>query len=84
MSFQLTTLYNQPEDAARSTGTTTSAHPLAVKLPGLQRFAVSRPGPTRRQPAAYYLVAEWPTRVRARRPRAGALATCKRGRADHR
>ena len=57
--FQLTALYNQPEDAAAFDKHYDQVHaPLAKKLPGLQRFSVSRPGPDQegKQPT-YHLIA---------------------------
>ncbi len=44
--FQLTALYNHPEDPAAFDRHYDGTHaPLAKKLPGLQRFTVQRPGP---------------------------------------
>jgi uncharacterized protein (TIGR02118 family) len=44
--FQLTALYNHPEDPAAFDKHYDGTHaPLAKKLPGLQRFTVQRPGP---------------------------------------
>lgn len=44
--FQLTVLYNHPEDPAAFDKHYDNVHaPLGSKLPGLQRFTVSRPGP---------------------------------------
>ena len=44
--FQLTALYNQPEDPAAFDRHYDNVHAaLAMKLPGLQRFAINRPGP---------------------------------------
>lgn len=44
--FQLTALYNHPEDAAAFDRHYDEVHaPLGAKIPGLQRFTVSRPGP---------------------------------------
>ena len=57
--FQLTALYNHPEDPAAFDKHYDEVHaPLAKKLPGLQRFTVSRPahGPDGAKPA-YHLVA---------------------------
>ncbi|SFN87922.1 conserved hypothetical protein [Pseudonocardia ammonioxydans] len=57
--FQLTVLYNHPEDPAAFDKHYDEVHiPLAKKLPGLQRFSVSRPvaGPDGAQPP-YHLVA---------------------------
>lgn len=57
--FQLTALYNHPEDvAAFDTHYDTVHAPLARKIPGLARFTVSRPapGPDGAKPA-YHLVA---------------------------
>lgn len=57
--FQLTVLYNHPDDPAAFDKHYDEVHtPLAKKLPGLQRLTVSRPvaGPDGAQPA-YYLVA---------------------------
>ena len=42
--YQLTALYNQPEDPAAFDKHYDGVHaPLALKLPGLQRFTISRP-----------------------------------------
>jgi uncharacterized protein (TIGR02118 family) len=61
--FQLTALYNHPEDAASFDKHYDGTHAvLAAKLPGLQRYTVSRPGPDPEgNPPAYHLVAvlEW-------------------------
>ena len=57
--FQLTVLYNHPDDPAAFDKHYDEVHiPLARKLPGLQRCTVSRPaaGPDGAQPA-YHLVA---------------------------
>lgn len=44
--FQLTALYNHPEDPAAFDKHYDEVHaPLANTLPGLQRYSVSRPGP---------------------------------------
>ena len=44
--FQLTALYNHPEDPAAFDRHYDGVHaPLAKKLPGLQRYVVSRPAP---------------------------------------
>ena len=44
--YQLTALYNQPEDPAAFDKHYDNVHaPLAKKLPGLQRYTISRPGP---------------------------------------
>jgi uncharacterized protein (TIGR02118 family) len=61
--FQLTAFYNHPEDVEAFDKHYDEVHtPLAAKLPGLQRFTVSRPGPDQdgNQPA-YHLIAvlEW-------------------------
>jgi uncharacterized protein (TIGR02118 family) len=61
--FQLTVLYNHPDDAAAFDKHYDEVHiPLAAKMPGLRRYSVSRPvaGPDGAKPA-YHLVAvlEW-------------------------
>jgi uncharacterized protein (TIGR02118 family) len=44
--FQLTALYNRPEDTAAFDKHYREVHAgLAAKLPGLKKFTVSRPGP---------------------------------------
>ena len=44
--FQLTALYNHPEDPAAFDKHYDEVHgPLAKKVPGLQSFTISRPGP---------------------------------------
>jgi uncharacterized protein (TIGR02118 family) len=44
--FQLTALYNQPEDPTAFDKHYDDVHAgLAARLPGLQRYTVSRPGP---------------------------------------
>jgi uncharacterized protein (TIGR02118 family) len=57
--FQLTVLYNHPEDATAFDKHYDEVHaPLATKLPGLQRYTVSRPTPDADgNPPAYHLVA---------------------------
>jgi len=61
--YQLTALYNQPEDPAAFDKHYDTVHaPLAKKLPGLKRYTISHPGPDPEGNApAYYLVAvlEW-------------------------
>jgi uncharacterized protein (TIGR02118 family) len=57
--FQVTVLYNHPEDPAKFDEYYDGVHaPLAATIPGLQRYTVTRPGPGpdgTRPP--YYLVA---------------------------
>jgi uncharacterized protein (TIGR02118 family) len=57
--FQVTVLYNHPEDPAKFDEHYDGVHaPLAATIPGLQRYTVTRPGPGpdgTRPP--YYLVA---------------------------
>ncbi len=57
--FQLTALYNHPDDPAAFDRHYDGTHaPLAKKLPGLQRFTVQRPGPDQDgNKPAYHLVA---------------------------
>lgn len=57
--YQLTALYNHPEDAAAFDRHYDDVHaPIAAKIPGLQRYTVSRPGPDPEgNPPAYHLVA---------------------------
>ena len=44
--FQVTVLYNQPEDPASFDEHYDGVHaPLAATIPGLERYTVSRPGP---------------------------------------
>ena len=44
--FQVTVLYNHPEDPARFDEHYDGVHaPLAATIPGLQRYTVTRPGP---------------------------------------
>jgi uncharacterized protein (TIGR02118 family) len=58
MSFQVTVLYHQPDDPAAFDRYYEETHiPLAVKIPGLRSYTVSRPGPDENGPAAYHLVA---------------------------
>lgn len=61
--YQLTALYNHPEDVAAFDAHYDGTHaPLANKMPGVQRYTVSRPGPDQDgNPPAYHLVAvvEW-------------------------
>ena len=46
--FQVTVLYNQPEDPAAFDEHYDGVHaPLAATIPGLERYTVSRPGPGR-------------------------------------
>jgi uncharacterized protein (TIGR02118 family) len=57
--FQLTVLYNHPEDPAAFDKHYDEVHaPLAATIPGLQRYTVARPGagPDGAKPP-YYLVA---------------------------
>lgn len=60
MSYQLTVIYNQPEDSAAFDAYYAQTHaPLTEDLPGLQSFTTCRPDPgPRGEPAAAYLVAE--------------------------
>jgi uncharacterized protein (TIGR02118 family) len=57
--FQLTALYNHPEDVAAFDKHYDEVHAvLANKMPGLERYTVSRPGPDADgNPPAYHLVA---------------------------
>lgn len=57
--YQFIALYNQPEDPAAFDKHYDGVHaPLANKLPGLQRYTVSRPGPDADgNPPAYYMIA---------------------------
>jgi uncharacterized protein (TIGR02118 family) len=57
--FQLTVLYNHPEDPTAFDKHYDGVHaPLAKKLPGLRRYTVSRPGPDAEgNKPAYHLVA---------------------------
>lgn len=61
--FQLTALYNEPEDPAAFDKHYDGVHaPLAKTLPGLKRYTLSHPGPDPDGNApTYYLVAvlEW-------------------------
>ena len=61
--FQLTALYNQPEDPAAFDQHYDNVHAdLGKKMPGLQRFTINRPGPDPDgNPPPYYFVAvlEW-------------------------
>jgi uncharacterized protein (TIGR02118 family) len=61
--FQLTALYNPPEDPAAFDQHYDNVHAdLAKKLPGLQRFTINRPGPDPDgNPPQFYFVAvlEW-------------------------
>jgi uncharacterized protein (TIGR02118 family) len=46
MTYQLTVLYHQPDDPAAFDAHYESTHaPLASRIPGLQHYSVSRPGP---------------------------------------
>jgi uncharacterized protein (TIGR02118 family) len=57
--FQVTVLYNHPEDPAKFDEHYDGVHaPLAATIPGLQRYTVARPGagPDGAKPP-YYLVA---------------------------
>ncbi len=57
--FQLTALYNHPEDAASFDRHYDGVHaPLAAKIPGVRRYTVSRPGPDAEgNKPSYHLVA---------------------------
>ena len=57
--FQLTALYNQPEDPEAFDKHYDTVHaPLAKKFPGLQRYTISHPGPDQDgNPPAYFLIA---------------------------
>jgi len=57
--FQLTALYNHPEDPAAFDKHYTEVHAeIAKKIPGLLRYTISHPGPDAEgNKAAYYLVA---------------------------
>ncbi|WP_250550009.1 EthD family reductase [Pseudonocardia sp. H11422] len=59
VSYQLTVIYNQPEDTAAFDKHYDEVHaPLATKIPGLQSFTISRPGPgPDGSPPPYHLVA---------------------------
>jgi uncharacterized protein (TIGR02118 family) len=57
--FQLTALYDHPEDVEAFDKHYDDVHaPLATKLPGLQRFTISRPGPDQEgNKPTYHLIA---------------------------
>ncbi|GAA0925743.1 EthD family reductase [Pseudonocardia zijingensis] len=57
--FQVTVLYNHPEDPARFDEHYDGVHaPLAATIPGLQRYTVTRPGAgPDGSPPPYHLVA---------------------------
>jgi uncharacterized protein (TIGR02118 family) len=57
--FQLTALYNHPEDPGAFDRHYDEVHaPLAMKMPGLRRFTVARPGPEADgKKSPYHLVA---------------------------
>jgi uncharacterized protein (TIGR02118 family) len=59
MAFQLTALYNHPDDTAAFDQHYDGTHaPLAATLPGLRSYTVSRPGPDAQGNAfPYHLVA---------------------------
>ena len=58
MSFQVTVLYHQPTDPAAFDRYYEETHiPLALKIPGLRSYTVSRPGPDENGAPAYHLVA---------------------------
>jgi uncharacterized protein (TIGR02118 family) len=58
MTYQLTVLYNQPDDPAAFDAYYEQTHaPLTARLPGLESFTVTKPGPGPDGPAATYLVA---------------------------
>jgi len=59
MMIQLTVLYNHPEDPSAFDRHYDEVHaPLAMKMPGLRRFTVARPGPDADgNTPAYHLVA---------------------------
>ncbi len=60
MTYQLTVIYDQPEDPAAFDAYYAQTHaPLAAQLPGLQSFTASKPDPgPKGQPAGAYFVAE--------------------------
>jgi uncharacterized protein (TIGR02118 family) len=57
--LQLTVLYNHPEDQGAFDRHYDDVHaPLAMKMPGLRRFTVTRPGPDANgNTPAYHLIA---------------------------
>ena len=59
MTIQLTALYNQPEDPEAFDKHYDTVHaPIAKRLPGLQRFTITHPGPDPDgNPPAYHLIA---------------------------
>jgi uncharacterized protein (TIGR02118 family) len=60
MTYQLTVLYNQPEDPSAFDAYYSQTHaPLVEEVPGLQSLTTCKPDPgPRGEPAAAYLVAE--------------------------
>ena len=78
--FQLTALYNQPEDPAAFDKHYDDVHAgLAAKIPGLQRFTVNRPGPDPDgNPPQYHLVGR--ARVGRRRPPSSRPSPARRAR----
>lgn len=58
MAFQLTVLYNHPEDPEKFDDHYDNVHaPLAARMPGLRSYTVSRPVPRGDEKPPYYLVA---------------------------
>ena len=58
MSYQLTVLYNRPDDPAAFDRYYDDVHiPIATKLPGLRGYTVTRPVPDENGDTAYHLVA---------------------------
>jgi uncharacterized protein (TIGR02118 family) len=58
MAFQLTVLYNHPENPEEFDAHYDKVHaPLAARIPGLRGYTVSRPVPRGDQKPAYHLVA---------------------------
>ena len=58
MTFQLTVLYNRPDDTAAFDRYYDDVHiPIATKIPGLQGYTVARPGPDENGQPAYHMIA---------------------------
>lgn len=58
MTFQLTVIYDQPDDPAAFDAYYAQTHaPLAAQLPGLKSFTAtkSEPGPKGQAPSAYFV-----------------------------
>lgn len=74
MTYQVTVLYNRPDDPAAFDRYYDDVHvAIGSKIPGLQSYTVSRPGPDENGEPAYHLIAT--LKFETQEAMAGALSS---------